>query len=90
MDRSTTFLKYLLGFIVIISIFTAKYFNSLIIFLPTIFLTSILYQMKFNKQNNNVLNFEEKLINVSKFIVYFGILGYVFVRIMGFFIEGLG
>lgn len=89
MARSPKFLKFLLVFIVIISIFISKYFNSLIIFLPIIFLTSTFYQIESNKQNNNAFNFEDKLINVSIFIIYSGILGYIFVRIMGLFIEGL-
>jgi hypothetical protein len=88
MDRSLNFFKFSLGFIVIISISLSKYFNSLFIFLPTIFLISIFYQMESNKQNNAVFNFEETLINLSKFIIYCVIFGYVLARIIGLFVAG--
>lgn len=88
MARSLKSIKFLLGFMVIISIITSKYFNSLLIFLPILFLSSIFYHIETNKRRNKVVNYEDILINISEFIIYTGILGYVLVRIIGYFIEG--
>ena len=53
-----------------------------------IILISIYYQRDTNRKNNKADNFEETLINVSKFIIVAGILGYIVVRIVGFFLPG--
>lgn len=87
MLKSIASIPSLLGIIVIISIIIGKYFNSPKIFLLTIILVSIFYQRDTNRKNNKTDNFEETLINVSKFIIVVGILGYIVVRIMRFFLP---
>jgi len=57
------------------------------IFLLIIIMASILYQIDFNKKNNKNSNFEETLINLSRFIIISGIFGYVSVRIVGLFVN---
>lgn len=88
MLRSIASIPSLLGIIVIISIIIGKYLNSPKIFLLTIILVSIFYQRDTNRKNNKAGNFEETLINVSKFIIVAGILGYIVVRIVGLFLPG--
>jgi hypothetical protein len=53
-----------------------------------IILVSIYYQRDTKRKNNKVDNFEETLINISKFIIVSGILGYIVVRIVGLFLPG--
>jgi len=88
MLRSIASIPSLLGIIIIITIIIGKYFNSPTIFLLTIILVSIFYQRDTNRKNNKTDNFEETLINVSKFIIVAGILGYIVVRIVGLFLPG--
>jgi len=88
MLRSIASIPSLLGIIIIITIIIGKYFNSPTIFLLTIILVSIFYQRDTNRKNNKTDNFEETLINVSKFIIVVGILGYIVVRIVGLFLPG--
>ena len=88
MLRSIASIPSLLGIIVIISIIIGKYINRPIIYLLTIILVSIFYQRDTNKKNNKTDNIEETLINVSKFIIVAGILGYIVVRIVGLFLPG--
>lgn len=88
MLRSIASIPSLLGIIVIISIIIGKYFNSPTIFLLTIILVSIFYQRDTNRKNNKTDNFEETLINLSKFVIVAGILGYIVVRIVGLFLPG--
>jgi len=57
------------------------------IFLLIIIIASILYQIEFNKKNNKNSNYEETLINLSRFIIISGIFGYVSVRIVGLFVN---
>ena len=80
-------MPFCLCLIVITSIIVCKYFNMPTIFLLVIIITSILYQIDFNKKKNKVSNFEETLINISRFIIISGILGYVIVRIVGLFVS---
>jgi len=56
------------------------------IFLLIIIIASILYQIDFKKNNKNS-NYEETLINLSRFIIISGIFGYVSVRIVGLFVN---
>jgi hypothetical protein len=56
--------------------------------LLTIILVSIFYQRDTNRKNNKTDNFEETLINLSKFVIVAGILGYIVVRIVGLFLPG--
>jgi len=52
-------------------------------------LTIILVSIFIKKlKNNKTDNFEETLINVSKFIIVTGILGYIVVSIVGLFLPG--
>jgi hypothetical protein len=89
MFRSIAIIPYFLGIIVIVSIVIGKYFHSSGIFLLIIILASIFYQIDTNKKNNKKYNFEETLINVGKFIIVAGILGYIIVRIIGIFLPVL-
>jgi hypothetical protein len=88
MLRSIASIPSLLGIIVIITIIICKYSNSPKIYLLTIILVSIFYQRDTNRKNNKTDNFEETLINVSKFIIVSGIFGYIIVRIVGVFLPG--
>jgi hypothetical protein len=88
MLRSILLIPFFLGCIVVTSIVICKYFNSSLIFILVIILTSLFYQIYTNKENNRIFNFEETLINISKFIIISGILGYVVVRIVGLFFAG--
>jgi hypothetical protein len=74
-----------LGTIVIASIVLCKYSNSPKIFVLTIILISIFIK---KLKNNKTDYFEETLINVSKFIIVTGILGYIVVSIVGLFLPG--
>jgi|WetSurMetagenome_2_1015567.scaffolds.fasta_scaffold264791_1 hypothetical protein len=89
MINSLTLVPSVLGIIVIAAILLCKYYNSPKIFLLVVILASVFYQRDTNKRNNKTDNFEETLINVSKFIILAGILGYIVVRIVGLFLPGL-
>lgn len=88
MLSSLTLVPSVLGLTVIVAIVLCKYTNSPKIFLLVVLLTAIFYQRDTNKKNNKTDNFEETLINVSKFIIVSGILGYIVVRIVGLFLPG--
>ena len=88
MLSSLALVPSVLGIIVIAGIVLCKYSNSPKIFLMVVILTSIFYQRDTNKKNIQADNFEETLINVSKFIIVTGILGYIVVRIAGLFLPG--
>lgn len=88
MLRSIGIIPSLLGTGVIITIVICKYFNSPKIYLLTIILASMFYQININKRDNKMSNFEETLINVSRFIIITGITGYIIVKIIGFFYPG--
>jgi hypothetical protein len=88
MFRSLASLPSLLGLIVIISIAVGKYLQSPLIFLLSIIVMSIFYRKYTNKKNNKIGNSEETLINISKFIIVTGILGFVIVRIMSLLFLG--
>lgn len=51
-------------------------------------LASIYYQNDTDRKNEGKYNFEDTLINVSKFIIISGVLGYIVVRIVGLFVAG--
>ena len=87
MLRSIRFIPFCLCLIVATSIIVCKYFNMPKIFLLIIIIASILYQIEFNKKNNKNSNYEETLINLSRFIIISGIFGYVSVRIVGLFFN---
>jgi hypothetical protein len=88
MLNSIGLISFILGFIVTLSIVVCKYFNSPKIFLSIMIFISIFYQINSNKRNNKTMNFEETLINLSKFIILSGIFGYVVFRIIGIFVQG--
>ena len=88
MFRPFTFMSSFLGIIVIVAIVLGKYFNSPRIYLLIVILASIFYQKDTNKKNNKKYNFAESLINISKFIIVTGILGYGVVKIVGLFLTG--
>jgi hypothetical protein len=89
MFRSIAITPSFLGIIVIASIVICKYFHTPGIFLLIIILASIFYQIDTNKKDNKKYNFEETSINVAKFIIVTGILGYIIVRIIGLFLPVL-
>ena len=88
MFNSIALVPSVLGFIVIISLVISKYLQKPIIFLLIVVLAAILYQRETNRENKRTDNFEETLINVSKFIIVTGISGYLVVRIVGLFLTG--
>lgn len=77
-----------LGIVVIASLVLCKYFNSATIFLLVVLLASILYQRETNRRNQRTDNIEEILINVSKFIIITGIIGFIVIRIVRLFFPG--
>ena len=81
------FIPFCLCILVVASIIVCKYFNMPRTFLLIIIIASILYQIDFNKKMNKKSNFEETLINLSRFIIISGIFGYVSVRIIGLFVN---
>ncbi len=78
----------ILGTIVIVSMIVSKYFKTPKIFLLVIILASIFYQMYIGKNNAEDYSFKDRLINMSKFIIITGIIGYVVIRIIGLFFSG--
>ena len=89
MLKSTRLIPFCLGLIIIASISICKYYNRQKIFLLIIIMASIYYQIDTNSNNGKNYNFEDTLINVSKFIMISGISGYLIVRIVGLFVPGL-
>lgn len=88
MFRAIALIPSFLSIVVIVSVAICKYFNSSKILLVVIILASIFYQIDTNKINNKNYNFEETLINVSKFIIITGGLGYIVAKIVGLFLSG--
>lgn len=80
---------FFLAITVISSIVICKYYNVPSIFFLIVILASIFYQIDTNKKNGKKSNFEDTLINVSKFIIITGISGYILVRILGLFLPNL-
>ena len=88
MFSSVAIMPSVLGFVVIASLVLCKYFNSATIFFLVVLLASILYQRETNRRNQRIDNIEEILINVSKFIIITGIIGFIVIRIVGLFFPG--
>lgn len=88
MFKTIAITPVVLSMIVIVSILTCKYYNNSGILFLIIILTSIYYQIDANKKNNKNRNFEEKVVNLSTFIIITGILGYIVVRIVSLFFSG--
>ena len=88
MLRKNGNMPFILGIIVIASIIMCKYINSPLIFLLIVIVVCILYQIDTNKKNNIKANFEDTLINLSKFVIITGISGYIVVKIVGIFFTG--
>jgi hypothetical protein len=77
-----------LGFLVVVSLVVSKYFEFSSPFILTVVLASILYQRETNRQNNRIDTVEETLINVSKFIIITGLIGYIALRMISLFLPG--
>lgn len=75
-----------LSIIVIVSIILSKYFNTPIIFLLVVLVASIFFQKDSNKRSDKNYNFDETLINLSKFIILSVSLGVIISKILGFFL----
>jgi hypothetical protein len=88
MFESIAIRSFFLSAIFIVSLVTCKYFHTPKIFLLIVILMTIFYQTDTNKKYNRTYNFEDTLINISKFIVISGILGYLTVTIVGLFLPG--
>lgn len=73
-----------LSLIVIVSIVISKYLNNSGLYLLVVLLTCIFYY-KYLKKNNMNYNFEETLINLSKFIIISVGFGCIIAKILGFF-----
>jgi hypothetical protein len=86
MFKPTLITPSLLSFIVIVSIVLSKYLNNPGLFLLAVLLTSIFYQKDIKKKNNMNFNFEETLINLSKFIILSVGLGCIISKILGLFL----
>ncbi len=87
MSREIRIVPSILSIIVIASIILSKYFNKPTIYLLIIILVSILYQLNINKRSDKEVDLEDKLINLSKFIIITGVAGYIVVRIIGLFLP---
>jgi hypothetical protein len=85
MFKTISVVQFILSTIVVASIVVCKYFHSPKIFLLIIILTSIFYQIDTNTRSSKIYNLEGTLINVAKFIIVTGILGYIIVGIIGLF-----
>ena len=88
MFNSIPLLPAVPGVIVVGTLIVSKYFQEPVSFLLIAFAASILYQWETNRKNKKTGNFEETLINVSKFIIVTGISGYLVLRIIGLFVPG--
>jgi hypothetical protein len=88
MFQAIEIMPFFLSIIVIVSLVFCKYFHTPLIFLLVVSLATIFYQRDTNRKNNKSGNFEDTLINISKFIITTGILGYIVVRIVGLFLTG--
>ena len=88
MFSSVAIMPSVLGIVVIASLVLCKYFNSATIFFLVVLLASILYQRETNRRNQRIDNIEDILINVSKFIIITGIIGFIVIRIVGLFFPG--
>ncbi|MHB8066479.1 MAG: hypothetical protein ACYDIC_01115 [Desulfobaccales bacterium] len=87
MFNTIAILPSFLGVVVIVSIVLCKYYSSPKILLLIIVIVSYLYQLDIKNKNNKDYNWDEKVINLSKFIITAGILGYIFVKIAGLFLP---
>ena len=83
-----TFMPSFLGLIVIFSIIFCKYSNRPKLLISIIILTTIFYYSDMKKKNKIDGSFDEVIINLSKFIIVTGILGYIAVRIVALFHSG--
>jgi hypothetical protein len=88
MLRKNGITPVILGVIIIASVAICKYFNTPMTFLLIITIVCILYQLDTNRKNNISANFEDTLVNLSRFIIVTGISGYIVVRIVGIFVTG--
>ena len=88
MFNSSARMPLVLGFLVVVSLVVSKYFEFSSLFFLTVVLASILYQRETNRQNNRTDTVEETLINVSKFIIVTGIIGYIALRMISLFLPG--
>jgi hypothetical protein len=86
--NSSARMPLVLGFLVVVSLVVSKYFEFSSLFFLTVVLASILYQRETNRQNNRTDTVEETLINVSKFIIVTGIIGYIALRMISLFLPG--
>jgi hypothetical protein len=82
-------ISWILGLVVIASLVACKIFQTAGIFLLVVFFTAIFYQRETNKKKNRTANFEETLINISKFIIITGVSGVFIVKILALFFQGL-
>lgn len=88
MINSISATSFILGCIVTLLIISCKYYDFPKLFLLIMIFICFFYQIDSNNKNNKIMNFEETLINLSKFIIITGIIGYVVVRIIGLFVSG--
>jgi len=80
-------MRSFLSFIVIVSLIFCKYINRPGLFLLVVLLTSVFYQRYLKKKHNVNYNFEETLINLSKFIILSVIIGCIISKILGLFLP---
>jgi hypothetical protein len=85
MFKSILIMPRYLSLIVIVSIVFSKYLNNSGLFLLVVLLTCIFYHKYLKKKNNMIYNFEETLINLSKFIIFSVGFGCMIGKILGFF-----
>lgn len=85
-------MPFILGIIIIVTIVICKYINrpliSPLILLLIIAIVCTLYQLDTNKKSNIKANYEDILINLSKFVIITGVSGYIVIRIVGIFFSG--
>ena len=88
MVRKVGTIPFIIGIVIILSIVVCKYFNRPGILLLVFIIGCILYQRDTNKRKNIKANFEDTCINLSKFIIVTGIVGYIVARVIGIFATG--
>ena len=77
----------ILGIIVIIGITISKYLQTPKIFLAIVILASVLYLRDYRNQEFINISIEDKITKLSQFIIIIGIIAYIFIKIMGGFLE---
>lgn len=64
-----------------------KYLQIPEIFLAVVILASVFYQRYYNNKKSNNISIEDKFTKLSQFFIVIGILGVIFVKIIGISLD---